>query len=111
MGNSVEFFDNRSFVSPADFPSAKLFGEHGVSKIVVIQWELTMPSDLRHVLLSLQQGGMTIWRQDSYLPWSPRPMEIAPPNIVVRAWEWLWRALGYKKQMSGYFGGIRPASG
>jgi len=105
------WFDNRTFVTVADFPSADFFKEYGVSKIVLVQTESRIQADLLQVLLALQRDGMTIARQTPWEPWEPRSTTVKRPPIIVYAWEWLRRAFGYRRNSFGSFGElVRPSS-
>jgi hypothetical protein len=105
------WFDNRSFVTPADFPSADYFRRHGISKIILLQLTLDINPDLLQVLLRLQRDGMALATQAPWKPWAPRPLVVKPPNFIVSAWEWLRRKIGYRRDpLDGSFGVVLPPS-
>jgi hypothetical protein len=105
------WFDNRSFVTPADFPSAEYFQSHGISRVILVQATRDINVDLSQVLLGLQSHRMTIATQAPWQPWSPRPIVVKPPNLIVSIWEWLRQKLGYHRDpFSGSFGGVVPHS-
>jgi len=103
-------FDNRSFITPTDFPSPDLFRQHGIYQIVLVQTESKIQIDLLQVLLTLQRGGMMMARQAPREPWAPTPITVRRPPIVVDAWEWLRRKLGFRRNAFGSFGEIVPPS-
>ena len=104
-------FDNRSFVTPSDFPSAEYFVRHGISKIILLQHTSSSKADLLPVLLRLQKGGMTIATQAPWQEWTPRAQSVTTPMFIVAAWEWLRRKLGYRRDpFHGCFGGVVPPS-
>jgi hypothetical protein len=106
----VDRFDNRSFVTPTDFPSPEFFKHRRISQIVVVQTTPKIQPDLLMVLLAFQQDGMKILQQAPWEPWKPRPITVKRPPIIVHAWEWL-RRIGYQRNPSQAFGGlVRPSS-
>jgi len=105
------WFDNRSFVTVTDFPSAQFFRQHGISKIVLVQESSKVDGNLKEVLLAWQKEGMAIAQQEPWELWAPRPVKIEGSSIFSRAWEWLNRAFGYRRNALGGFGGVVPPSG
>lgn len=102
------WFDNRSFVSPADFPSADFFKEYGVNRIVVAQSRFNFRPDLALVLLALQNGGIEIAEQTPWQVWEPRTLIVKPPSRIVQLWYRLKWTLGYRWNPAGHFGGLVP---
>jgi hypothetical protein len=109
-GPDPGWFDNRSFVTPKDFPSADFFRQHGLNRLVLIQKYLKIPSDLLQVLLRLQAGGLTIARQIPWQAWDPQPFPVKRPALVTQAWGKLHRAFGYRRDAFGTFGARVPPS-
>ena len=102
------WFDNRSFVTSSDFPSANYFARHGVSKVILVQPTTKIKADLLQVLLRLQRGGMTVAVQAPWKRWAPVPLHIKPKMFLLSAWEWL-RKLGYRRDpFHGCFGEVVP---
>lgn len=85
------WFDNRTFVSPSDFPSAEAFRRNGISKLLLVQPTDKIKVDLRQVLLPLQQNGLAITTQVPWRPWRPTAIVVKPPLFLLSAWEWLRR--------------------
>lgn len=106
----VGWFDNRSFVAPADFPSADFFKQHGISKIVLIQEESKIQADLLEVLLVWQRDGMEIARQAPWEQWSPRFITVKKLPMVLALREWMRRSFGYRRDRDGAFGALAPPS-
>ena len=105
------WFDNRSFVTPSDFPSPDYFRRQGISKVILLQPNLDINADLRQVLLRLQPGGMSIATQAPWQTWAPRPLTIKPPMFIVSVWESLRCKLGYRRDsFHASFGGVIPPS-
>jgi hypothetical protein len=105
------WFDNRSFLTTADFPSASFFKVQGVSRIVVIQRKGQFQTDLLQVLLAWQSGGLTIAEQEPWEPWDPRVINVKPPSVFRSLWD-RWVRLGYHRNPSGAFGqSMRASSG
>jgi hypothetical protein len=111
VGYGPGWFDNRSFVTPSDFPTAEYFHRQGVSKVVLLQPTRRIKPDLLQVLLRLQRDGMTIAIQSPWERWEPSPLIVKPPMFIISAWEWLRRTLGYSRDpLHGYFGEVIPPS-
>jgi hypothetical protein len=105
------WFDNRSFVTPSDFPSADCFRQRGITKMILIQAASDIKADLLPVLLRLQQDGMMIAMQAPWKAWGPVPILVKPPMFLISAWEWLRRKLGYRRNsFHGCFGEVVPPS-
>ena len=110
------YFDNRSFVSPSDFPSAGFFRDHGTSRIVVVRPAAKLlssskiPPDLATVLMGLQNGGLAISEQASWEPWHPAGTVVKPPGVLGSMWNRLVAAT-YKRGPLGNFGEIVKHSG
>ena len=105
------WFDNRSFVTTYDFPSADYFRSQGISKVILLQPTSDINMDLLQVLLRLQREGMAIAIQAPWRPWEPRPLIVKPPMFIISAWEWLRRKFGYRRDtFHGCFGGVVPPS-
>ena len=105
------WFDNCSFVTSSDFPSADYFRSHGISRMILIQPQSAINPDLLQVLLRLQRDGMSIARQTPWTLWAPRPIVVERPMFFVSAWEWLCQKLGYRRNdFHGSFGGLVPPS-
>jgi hypothetical protein len=105
------WFDNRSFVTPSDFPTADYFRRHGISKVILLQPTRNINADLLQVLLRLQREGITIATQAPWETWAPKPLAVKPPMFLVSAWEWLRRKLAYRRDpFHGYFGVVVPPS-
>jgi hypothetical protein len=105
------WFDNRSFVTPSDFPSADYFRSHGISKVILLQPTPNINADLLQVLLRLQRDGMIMATQAPWKPWAPSPLTVKPPMFIISAWEWLRRKLDYRRDpFHGCFGGVVPSS-
>jgi hypothetical protein len=105
------WFDNRSFVSPSDFPSPDYLISHGISKLILLQLTSRVASDLLQVLLHLQEKGITIATQTPWAPWAPCVFVVKPPMFLRSAWERLYQKLGYRhNSLNGSFGAIVPPS-
>lgn len=111
IGNESGSWDNRSFVTASDFPSAEYLRSHGISNVILVQTSSQICGDLREVLLQLQRDGMTLARLDPWKEWDPSKVVVKPPMILVSAWEWLSRKAGYRRnRLDGTFGGVVPRS-
>ncbi len=105
------WFDNRSFVATADFPSTQFFKEHGISLIVLVQNKPKIQPDLLHVLLALQRDGMKIARQTLWEPWEPQAVKVKRPPVFAYAWQKFLFVVGYHRDPLGCFGElVRPSS-
>jgi len=106
------YFDNRSFISESDFPSAEYLRQHGISRVVLIQKKPRIQADLKRVLLAWQTAGLAISRQELAAPWNPQSIQIKPPTLIQRLWHRLAKSIGLAKDSSDYFGEyVPPASG
>lgn len=106
----VGWFDNRSFITATDFPSASFFKEHGVCRIILVQKTAKIEADLVQVLLALQREGMSIAQQAPWEPWDPRPITVKRLPLAIDAWHRLRRVFGYRRNSSGFFGEVVPPS-
>jgi hypothetical protein len=105
------WFDNRSFVTSSDFPSADYFRLHGISKIILLQVTPSIHPDLLHVLLRWQREGLIMATQAPWKPWAPSPFTVKPPAFIVSAWEWISRKFGSPRNFpDGSFGVLLPPS-
>ena len=106
------WFDNRSFVTVADFPSADFLTQHEVSNVVVLQNECKVDADLFGVLLEWQEGGIQLKCQEAWQPWQPRPKAIKPQSLLARIWYRLALTFRYPSHENGAFGEwVRPSTG
>lgn len=105
-GQAVEpgCFDNRSFCSPADFPSADVFLQAGLRRAVLVQPVGSTPApDLAPALLAWQAKGIEILLFQADAPAPPEAGKITPPSVLTRAGAYLER-LAYKRADAGAFG-------
>jgi hypothetical protein len=102
------WFDNRSFITSADFPSSKFLKEHGVSRIVVIQMNRRFRTDLQQVLLTWQAEGLVIAEQEAWERWDPKNVRVKTPSVVLLLWHRLTAKFGYSRNLSGSFGQLVP---
>ncbi len=109
-GSDYGWFDNRSFVTTSDFPSAQALRERGLSKIILIQPNSRIRADLLEVLLAWQRDGITIWRHKPWASWNPILMKLKRPFILLRLWNRIRRAIGFRENQFGPFGRFVPPS-
>ncbi len=98
------WFDNRSFLSETDLPSAAFLGTQGIDRVILIQSEDSIQPDLRPILLTLQQDGIAIERQAPWAEWKPMPTWVKRPMFLARAWYLLKQRFGYRRNQEGEFG-------
>lgn len=104
-------FDNRWAAFPQDFPSANFLLSNGIRRVVLLQDERLQDkprTDLAHVLLRWQGGGVEIYIQDPDGNMSPRPLQVAKPSAFRSLF---YRALtlsGLRRSSAGGFGSVIP---
>lgn len=96
-------FDNRSFVSGTDFPSASALLEHGLDRIIVVH-DGSLASDLRAVLVEMQRGGLRIFTKAITDDEPPRAKVLRGPGLVARFVDWFARSQ-FRRTEAGPFGG------
>jgi hypothetical protein len=104
-------FDNRWAVFPQDFPSANFLLSRGVRRVVVLQEERlqgTPRTDLAHVLLRWQEGGVEIYDQDPDGNMSPRPIQVAKPSAFRSLFYRTLTLAGLRRSSAGGFGSTIP---
>jgi hypothetical protein len=105
------WFDNRSFVTSSDFPSAGYLRSHGISRVTLLQPTPDIHPDLLQVLLQWQREGIAMTMQIPWEPWAPSPIAVRPPSWTVSAWERLCQKFGYRRNFAGgSFGALVPPS-
>lgn len=97
-------FDNRSFVSVSDFPSAHFLKQHGIASVVYVGSDHKIGYDLIRVLLAWQGAAIRISYQQAWLDWQPEPKQIRPPWLLRQLWEQWILLFGYPARESGAFG-------
>lgn len=106
-------YDNRWLTFPQDFPSARMLGERGIVRAVVV----TEPGgriadDLRHVLRRWQEDGVQLLRQSTQSPQQTEPLEVTRPSRFRSSVYRTMAAMGLRRNAAGGFGGVIPeASG
>jgi hypothetical protein len=103
-------FDNRSFLSTSDFPSAVFLKDHGIRSMAVIRSNMRLDDDARSVLLSWQQEQISIRFQQCWEAWDPRTWSVPGPSRLSQFWHHFGRLLGYPDHESGAFGEWRRPS-
>jgi hypothetical protein len=98
------WFDNRSFVTPSDFPSAGFLKQNGIARVIVIQERMKVMPDLRSVLSTWQRGGITIAMQSSLEEWCPRVFDMKPLSWIANIWQRLRWKVSYRRNPLGEFG-------
>ncbi len=98
------WYDNRSIVRESDVPTAKFLKEHGIRQVTVVQAEPDLQSDLCHVLLAWQEGGLMISRQVLAEPWNPQVFTVTKPSVLRVWWDKLWLRIVYPLNDRGSFG-------
>ena len=107
----VGWFDNRSIVRQSDLPSATVLKEKGIQRVIVIQANHGLQSDLHAVLLSFQEAGMTISKQAPLGPWDPANYTVPRLSLLKVWWNKLLARFGYRLNSSGSFGRFVHGSG
>ena len=110
--SDVDWFDNRSIVRTTDLPTATFLRSQGIRKVILIQAKPDLSRDLRTVLRSWQEGGVTTARQIVGEPWAPQAF-VVPRTWWLRAWwDQNFLELGYPFKSDGSFGRfVQHASG
>lgn len=106
-------YDNRWLTFPQDFPSARMLGERGIVRAVVVtEQNARIADDLRHVLRRWQEDGVQLLRQGTHGSEGPEPLEIARPSLFRSSIYRTMAAMGLRRHAAGGFGGVIPeASG
>lgn len=100
----VGCFDNRSFIRESDLPTAAFLQSQGIREVILIQAKPALPHDLRRVLKTWQEGGLTLSRQLTGERWAPQGF------VVPKAWWWqawldkFFLESGYPLKADGSFG-------
>ena len=92
-----EYFDNRSFVSELDVPSASFLKEHGIACIVVVHDQSKLLPDLLFILLEWQRAGIRIFFQPPWEKWGPKPVTLKRPWTIVAVYRRLAMRFGYRR--------------
>ncbi|HEX3128460.1 MAG TPA: hypothetical protein VH394_14110 [Thermoanaerobaculia bacterium] len=104
-------FDNRWAVFPQDFPSANFLLSNGIRRVVLLQEERLQDkprTDLAHVLLRWQQGGVEIYIQDPDGNMSPRPIQVEKPSAFRSLFYRTLTLTGLRRSSAGGFGSVIP---
>jgi len=102
-------FDNRWMLFPQDFPSAGFLREHGVTRVVVVSRDDSVPDeDLVHVLLRWHQAGIEVLAVASTPGAAPRQLRLRKPRGFRRAWYRALAMLGLRRSSTGGFGSHVP---
>jgi len=104
-------FDNRWAVFPQDFPSANFLLSQNVRRVVLLQegrLQDTPKSDLAHVLLRWQEGGVEVYIQDPDGNMSPRPVQVAKPSAFRSLFYRALTLAGLRRNSAGGFGSVIP---
>jgi|GEM_PF-2545184 len=104
------WFDNRSFVTASDFPSAAILRDQSLSRLIVVQGSPKIQADLRAVLLAWQSEGISMWHQKPWEPWNPQLMIVKRPSIFARVLNRIKLATGFRQTQLGPFGHYIPPS-
>ncbi len=99
-------FDNRSFVSHSDFPSAGVLIDTGISRVVLIQRGADIQFDLREILLRWQREGIVIARQELWGTWEPRKLRVKRPSFLSFLWNKIVIGPQYHQDRLGRFGEV-----
>lgn len=98
------WFDNRSFVSPSDFPSAEILRQHRIRHVTLVATDRKIDHDLTSVLVAWQAAGIQLRYQNPWLQWRPEPHQFRSPSLLRRVWNGLLLLLGYPARKNGAFG-------
>ena len=104
-------FDNRWAVFPQDFPSANFLLSNGIRRVVLLQEDRLQDkprTDLAHVLLRWQEGGVEIYIQDPDGGMSPRPVQVARPSAFRSLFHRALTLSGLRRSSAGGFGSVIP---
>jgi hypothetical protein len=104
-------FDNRWIVFPQDFPSANFLLAQNIRRVVLLQegrLQDKLGSDLAHVLLRWQQGGVEIYIQDPDGNMSPRPIQVEKPSGFRSLFHRALSLVGMRRSSAGGFGSVIP---
>jgi hypothetical protein len=102
-------FDNRWMTFPQDFPSASFLREAGITNAIVIGMGDNFPqTDLIHILLRWQQGGIPIQKLSMAPGSHPAPMELRRPSWFGFAFQRLLATFGLRRSEGGGFGSVVP---
>ena len=105
------WFDNRSFVTPSDFPSSHFLQQHGLAKVILIQSTASVQWDLLEVLLGWQRDGIRVLMQKPWEPWNPQPLPLKRPSAIAGiVSRFFWRN-SFQSNVSGSFGEYVPPGG
>lgn len=103
-------FDNRWIVFPQDFPSASFLRSRQIRRVLVVFAGAAEPaSDLAHVLLRWQEGGLELLAADlDAAIGGPRPLRVQPPSGFRQLWYRALAAVGLRRNSAGGFGSVIP---
>jgi len=111
-------FDNRWLVFPQDFPSVNTLLAQGIRRAVLVQQGRSAPqSDLAHVLLRWQRGGISVLALDladtTQAVRGPTAIEVKRPSRFRFLAYRLLATLGLRRSSAGGFGSVvpQPSSG
>ena len=102
-------FDNRWLVFPQDFPSANFLRSHATRSALLVQTQADQPqSDLAHVLLRWQQGGLPLQVVAAAPGAVAQPLKVRRPRLFRWMWHRALASLGLRRNSAGGFGAIVP---
>lgn len=102
-------FDNRSYLLPQDFPSARMLREAGLhGALVAGHLHAPVAEDLQHVLRRWQEDGLRIEYCVASEPKRRTAVEIPRPPRFRRAWHTALALFGLRANSAGGFGDVIP---
>jgi hypothetical protein len=102
----VGWFDNRSIVRTSDLPSADFLRARGIERLVLVQSSERLQTDLKEMLLSWQDAGISLLIQSPSEPWHPSILKVQRPSFLMSLWNRTLLRLRYQPNSSGAFGRI-----
>jgi hypothetical protein len=102
-------YDNRWVVLPQDLPSATFLRSHGILEVVLVQSDRLVPAtDLSHVLLRWQKGGLRLRAIDLDGGRTEANLQVSEPSLFRYAWYGAVALMGLRRSNVGGFGSPVP---
>ena len=97
-------YDNRSWVFPQDMPSANFLLENQIKKVILLQENKELMTDISQIVYRYQEAGLEISR---FRTINCQPIKINAPSKSILKYRFR-NILGLRRHRGGGFGGIIP---